>query len=106
MHSYVSFEEPDILLQEVQAAIKEARNKSSGIDLITSEILKTLNDEGVKVVHKICHFIWKMGKWPKEWTTSIEHIVYLIRSIYESDTAVVRVDRYLSSECKVRKGVR
>ncbi|KMQ87480.1 endonuclease-reverse transcriptase, partial [Lasius niger] len=39
-------EEPDILLQKVQAAIEKlVRNKSPGIDMITCEILKTLNDE-------------------------------------------------------------
>ncbi|KMQ91585.1 craniofacial development protein 2-like protein [Lasius niger] len=65
-------EEPDILIQEVHAAIRKlAHNKSPEIDLITGEVLQAMGDDGVKVVHNICNLIWKTRSWPREWTTSV-----------------------------------
>ena len=50
-------------------------------------------------------------RWPKLWETLEEfgvprHLVTLVKNLYESSEAVVKVDMTLSSRCRVKKGVR
>ena len=52
--------EPDILECEVKWALgSTALNKASGCDRIPVELLKTLKDDAIKVLHSICQQIWK-----------------------------------------------
>ena len=59
--------EPDILECEVQWALGSiTMNKVSGGDGITAELFQILKDDAVKVLHSICHQIWKK-EWPQDW---------------------------------------
>ena len=60
--------EPDIL----ECAVKWAlgiiiTNKTSGCDGIPVELIQTLKDDAVKVLHSICQQIWKTQQWPQDW---------------------------------------
>ena len=64
----VSHPEPDILKCEVKWALgSTAVNKASGCNGIPVELLKTLKDDGTKVLHSICQQIWKTQQWPQNW---------------------------------------
>ena len=52
--------EPDILEYEVKWALgRITTNKASGGDGISVEIFQILKDDAVKMLHSICHQIWK-----------------------------------------------
>ena len=54
--------EPDILECKVKWALGSiTTNKASGGDGIPVELLQTLKDDAVKVLHSICQKIWKLG---------------------------------------------
>ena len=57
--------EPDILECEVKWALESiTTNKANGGDGIPVELLQTLKDDVVKVLHSICQQIWKTQQWP------------------------------------------
>ena len=52
--------EPDVLEYKVKWALGSiAMSKASGGDAIPAELLKILKDDAVKLLHLICHQIWK-----------------------------------------------
>ena len=52
--------EADILECEVKWALESiTANKASGGDGIPIELFRILKDDAVKVLHSICHQIWK-----------------------------------------------
>ena len=54
--------QPDILECEVKWALESvAMNKASGGDGIPVELFQILKDDAVKVLHSICHQIWKLS---------------------------------------------
>ena len=60
--------EPDILECEVKWALESiTMNKASGGNGILVELFQILKDDAVKVLHSICHQIWKTQQWPKNW---------------------------------------
>jgi len=60
--------EPDILLEEVEHAIKKLRNnKSPGHDNITAEMIKQGGEPLSKEIHKLCNLAWEQGRAPEEW---------------------------------------
>ena len=64
--------EPDMLQYEVKWALESiTTNKDSGCDGITVELLQILKDDAVKVLHSICHQIWKTQQWPQDWKRSV-----------------------------------
>lgn len=64
--------EPAILRTEVQRAITRLKNnKAPGVDGITAEVLKTMGEAGIDLIHLLCKQIWDTGKWPDEWCNSI-----------------------------------
>ena len=64
--------EPDILEWEVKRALESiTTNKASGSDGIPTELFQILKDNAVKVLHSICHHIWKTQQWPQDWKRSI-----------------------------------
>ncbi|XP_047986787.1 uncharacterized protein LOC125226743 [Leguminivora glycinivorella] len=64
--------EPDILKEEVEAAIQHLKSgKAIGNDKIPIEIVKCSGEYGVELFHKVCNNIWQAGVWPQEWTHSI-----------------------------------
>ena len=46
-------------------------NKASGGDGIPVELFQILKDDAVKVLHSICHQIWKTQQWPQDWKKSL-----------------------------------
>jgi len=40
-------------------------SKASGDDGIPVELVQTLKDDAVKVLHSICQKIWKTQQWPQ-----------------------------------------
>ena len=60
--------EPDILECEVKWALGNiTMSKVSGGDRIPVELFQILKDDAVKVLHSICHQIWKTQQWPQDW---------------------------------------
>ena len=59
--------EPDILECEVKWALGSiTMNKASGGDGIPVKLFQILKDDTVKVLHSICHQIWKTQQWPQD----------------------------------------
>ena len=57
--------EPGILDCKVKWALGSlTMNKASGGDGIPGELFQVLKYDAVKVLHSICHQIWKTQKWP------------------------------------------
>ena len=46
-------------------------NKASGNDRTRAELFQILKDDAVKVLHSICHHIWKTQQWPQDWKRSV-----------------------------------
>ena len=64
--------EPGILECEVKWALGSiTMNKTSGDDGIPVELFQILKDDAVKVLHSICHQIWKIQQWPQDWKSSV-----------------------------------
>ena len=56
--------EPDILECEVKWAVGSiTMNKVGGGDGIPTEIFQVLKYDAVKMLHSICHQIWKTQQW-------------------------------------------
>ena len=84
--------EPDILMDEVRAAISSlSNNKATGDDGVASEMLKASGETGVKIMHKICNIIWKSKKWPGSWKKLVMIALYK-----KGDSAVCENYRTLS----------
>ena len=60
----------DILECEVKW-IGVTMNKACGRDGIPDKLFQILKDDIVKVLHSICHQIWKTQQWPQEWKRSV-----------------------------------
>jgi len=46
-------------------------NKASGGDGIPVELFQILKDEALKVLHSLCHQVWKTQQWPQDWKSSV-----------------------------------
>ena len=65
-------DDPDILMCEVEQAIKRLRNgKSPGIDNIQAGLLKESDTEGIKIIHRLCNKIWRSKEWPEDWKRAV-----------------------------------
>jgi Reverse transcriptase (RNA-dependent DNA polymerase) len=63
---------PEILGEEVRAAIKELKNnKAEGIDNIPAEMLKSLEEGAMKEMIQICQDIYTTGIWPEDFLQAI-----------------------------------
>ena len=61
--------EPVILECEVKwTLVKITMNKANGDDRILAELFKILKVDAVKVLQSICQQIWKIQKWPQNWS--------------------------------------
>ena len=64
--------EPDILECEVKWALESiTMNKAGGGDGIPVKLFQILKDDAVKVLHSICHQVWKSQQWPQDWKRSV-----------------------------------
>ena len=62
----------DFLRSEIEKAIKNLKSgKASGNDMITSEMIKALDDAGVDIIHKLLNDIYKTGVIPASMNESI-----------------------------------
>ena len=60
--------EPDILECKVKWTLGSiTTNKATGGNGIPVELFQILKDDAVKVLHSICHQIWKTQQWPQDW---------------------------------------
>ena len=60
--------ESDFLQCEVRWALGSIiMNKASGGGGIPVEIFQILKDDAVKMLHSICHQIWKTQQWSQDW---------------------------------------
>ena len=46
-------------------------SNASGGEGISVELFQLLKDYAVKVLHLICHQIWKTQEWPQDWKRSV-----------------------------------
>ena len=52
---------------EVMWALRStAVNKTSGCDEIPAELFISLKEDAIKVLHSLCHQIWKTEQWPED----------------------------------------
>ena len=64
--------EPDILECEVKWALGNLiMDRASKSDGIPAELFQILKDDAVKVLHSICHQIWKTQQWPQDSKRSV-----------------------------------
>ena len=64
--------EPDILECEVKWGLGSiTTNKANGGNGIPVELLQSLKDDLVKVLHSIYQQIWKTLQWPQHWKRSV-----------------------------------
>ena len=64
----ITYLETDILEYKVKWALGSITTiKASGGDGIPVELLQILKDDSVKVLHSVCHKIWKNQQWPQDW---------------------------------------
>lgn len=65
-------QEPEILRSEVKAAIKKLKTgRSAGADEIVAEMIGAGGAHMVDLLHVLGNKIWKFGRWPDDWVTSI-----------------------------------
>ena len=63
---------PDILEYEVKWALGSITiRKAKEGDGIPAELFKILKNVAVKLLHSICHQIWKTHQWPQCWKRSV-----------------------------------
>ena len=63
--------EPDILECKVKLVLGSiTMNKAGRGDRILDELYQILNNDAVKVLHSICHQIWKTQQRPQDWKSS------------------------------------
>ena len=46
-------------------------NKASRGDGVPVELFQILKEDAVKVLHSICHKIWKTQQWTQDWKRSV-----------------------------------
>ena len=70
--SVITHLEPDIMKCQVKWALgRITTNKASGDDGTLIELFQSLKDDVVKVLHSICHRIWKIHQRPQDWERSV-----------------------------------
>ena len=68
----ITYLEPDILECEVKWALGSiTMNKASGGDRIPAELFQILKADAMKLLHSICHQIWKTQQWPQDLKSSV-----------------------------------
>ena len=62
----------EVLISEIENWIKDLKSgKASGSDMITSEMIKALNETGVKIIYKLVNDFYKTGVIPTSMNESI-----------------------------------
>ena len=67
-YGVVNHPEPNILESRLKWALESTVvNKASGCDEIPAELLKSLKENTIKVLHSLCQQVWKTQQWPHDW---------------------------------------
>ena len=91
--------EPDILECEVKQALGSiTMNKASGGDGIPVELFQILKVDAVKVLHSICHQIWKTQQWPQDWKRSVFIPITKKTAMQKNVQATAQLDSHTSKE--------
>lgn len=62
---------PIITESEIRYAIKVSKNKKAcGCDNLPAELLKLIDEDGIKVLLKVFNYIYKTGEYPSNWLKS------------------------------------
>ena len=70
-------EEPDILREEVAAAIKKRTdNKTPGYDNTSAEEMTATGEIGVDILHRLCNTVWKTEVFPDDRSKAIITPIY------------------------------
>ena len=70
-------EEPGILREEVERAIKQLREgKAPGYDSVTAEELKAAGEPGIDIMHQLCIKIWESETFPEDWGRAVITPIY------------------------------
>ena len=70
-------QEPEITLPEIEAAISNLKLcKSSGLDFITNEVIKSLPKSWINYLRMIFNKILQTGKYPYKWASSVIQPIY------------------------------
>ena len=48
-----------------------AVNKASGCNEISAELLESLKEDAIRILHSLCQQIWKTQQWPQDWKRSV-----------------------------------
>src|SRR6218665_2501200 len=63
---------PSLLESEIRMAIKEMKSKkSTGIDNISAEMIKSLGEEATEELVLLCKHVYNKGKWPDDFSKLI-----------------------------------
>src|SRR6218665_3756491 len=63
---------PALLESEIRMAIKEIKNKkSTGIDNISAEMIKSLGEKATEELVLLCKHMYNKGEWPDDFSKSI-----------------------------------
>ena len=92
--------EPDILQCKVKWALGTvSTNKAGGDDGIPVELFQILKADAVKVLHSICHQIWKTQQWPQYWKRSV--FIPIPKKVSAKECSNYRRDTLISYISKV-----
>lgn len=92
--------EPEILKSEVEHALNRLKkNKAPGIDGVAAEILKSIGQPVIDVIHFICNLIWKTGIWPDDWCSSL--YIPLYKKGNPADCNNYRMIALIPHACKI-----
>ena len=70
-------EEPRILREEVERAIKQLKvGKAPGYDSVTAEELKAAGEPGIGIMHQLCIKIWESETFPEDWGKAVITPIY------------------------------
>ena len=56
---------------QMVSQVGTAVNKTSGCNEILAELVKSLKDDAINILHLLCQQIWKAKQWPQDWKRSI-----------------------------------
>ena len=72
MADYLEILDREISLEEIKKSIANLKNsKAAGVDSIIPELIKSLQNEGLRTLTSLINFIFNLGEFPREWAIDI-----------------------------------
>ena len=92
--------EPELLLEEIEHAVKKQRKgKSPGLDGIPAELFQHSGKSAIKALYILCRKIWNTEKWPDEWKN--QEFVVIHKSGSTKDCGNYRKIAFISHASKI-----